>query len=311
MTGTTTERARHRWREILPLFGIDTRFLVNKHGPCPLCGGRNRFRFDDKDGTGSYFCNQCAGGGIILVRKKHGWDHRTACDEIDRILGDIGHGPAASAPSKSRRDGSALARIERALAAARDPDVVTAYLRKRGLSVTSPVLRGDACAPYFIEDEDGGKRWRLAGRYPAVVAPIIGPDGSLQSAHRIYDADVDPRKKSLPPVDTITGGAVRLCEPDEQLGIAEGIETALAAHELFRLPMWAALTAHGVESFEPPPSLLRLHVYADNDENFAGQKAAFSLANRLKIKNKIHVEVHVPPIAGTDWLDFINQEQPG
>jgi hypothetical protein len=25
----TVERARHRWREILPLFGIDTRFLQN------------------------------------------------------------------------------------------------------------------------------------------------------------------------------------------------------------------------------------------------------------------------------------------
>jgi putative DNA primase/helicase len=46
----TIERARHRWREILPRLGIETRFLVNKHGPCPLCRGKDRFRFDDRDG---------------------------------------------------------------------------------------------------------------------------------------------------------------------------------------------------------------------------------------------------------------------
>src|SRR3954449_13062481 len=84
----TVERARGRWREILPQLGVDTRFLVNKHGPCPLCGGRDRYRFDDRDGTGSYYCNQCgAGVGVILIRKLHGWDHKTACDEIDKIIG--------------------------------------------------------------------------------------------------------------------------------------------------------------------------------------------------------------------------------
>ena len=62
----TIERARGRWREILPLFGIAPHFLVNKHGPCPICGGKDRFRFDDKDGSGSYFCNVCrAGNGVM------------------------------------------------------------------------------------------------------------------------------------------------------------------------------------------------------------------------------------------------------
>jgi hypothetical protein len=37
----TVERARGRWKAILPVLGIETR--PNKHGPCPLCGGVDRY----------------------------------------------------------------------------------------------------------------------------------------------------------------------------------------------------------------------------------------------------------------------------
>src|SRR5665213_2681777 len=85
----TVDRARGRSRQILPQLGIDTQFLINKHGPCPLCGGVDRFRFDDKDGSGSYYCNQCGPGvGLILVRKRNNLDYGAACREVDKILGD-------------------------------------------------------------------------------------------------------------------------------------------------------------------------------------------------------------------------------
>ena len=99
---STIMRAQHRWREILPLLGIDTTFLVNRHGPCPLCGGKDRFRFDDRDGSGSYYCSRCgAGTGVLMVRKKHGLNHKEACDKIDEIIG-TDPAPRRPAPKPDR-----------------------------------------------------------------------------------------------------------------------------------------------------------------------------------------------------------------
>jgi putative DNA primase/helicase len=290
----TIDRANGRWKEILPQLGIETRFLVNKHGPCPICGGKDRFRWDDRDGTGSFYCNQCGPGpGLLLIRRLKKWDHATACRAVDEIIGrDPPRPRPATAPAPDRRSNP-----EKLLAEATDPGLVERYLRGRGLSVVPEILRGHRRLTYI---EDG----RFIGHFPAMLAPVLGPDGSLLSVYRTYLADVPTKKKLLTSIEK--GSAIRLFEPTETLGVAEGVETAIAAHELFGIPTWAAIGTASMEAFGPPEGIRRLTIFADHDSNFAGQKAAFTVAHRLHRDLKIEIEVKIPPAPDTDWLDVLN-----
>ena len=48
-------KGQGQWPSILEKLGIDASYLKNKHGPCPACGGTDRFRFDNKMGSGTFF----------------------------------------------------------------------------------------------------------------------------------------------------------------------------------------------------------------------------------------------------------------
>jgi putative DNA primase/helicase len=43
-------------------------------------------------------------------------------------------------------------------------------------------------------------------------------------------------------------------------------------------------------------------IYADNDESYTGQSAAYTLARRLKAMG-IRAQVFIPNAAGKDWAD--------
>jgi putative DNA primase/helicase len=300
MAGETVERARGRWREVLshPAIGIPPKHLVNKGGPCPVCGGKDRFRFDDKDGSGSFFCNQCGpGNGIMLVQRYLDCGFKQAADAVDRALGEV-RLARVQAPTRQEDDTTHRQRAaERVLSEATDRNVVVSYLASRGLSVAPAPMQGHPGLAYH--DSDG----RMVGHFPAVVMPVHGPYGDLRAVHRIYVGDLDPRKKLTPPIRKVTSGAIRLFDQADTLGIAEGPETAIAAYERDGVPTWAGISSTILEGFQPPAGVRCVVVYGDNDLNFEGQRAAYSLANRLA-REGYGVDVRIPAKTNSDWLDI-------
>jgi len=140
-----------------------------------------------------------------------------------------------------------------------------------------------------------------------MLAVVTTPDGRPFTLHRTYltpdgrKADVQKARLFMPG-HFPDGGAIRLSQHGEVLGIAEGIETAFAASALFGVPCWAAGCDGALAAWLPPNDVAQIIIFADNDQNFAGQAAAYKLAHRLAVKERV-VRVELPPVTGQDWND--------
>jgi putative DNA primase/helicase len=287
------DMAAGKWRPILAMLGIPAEVLDGRHHKCPANGqGEDRFRFADRNGSGNYFCACSAGdkGGMALLMCCQGLSYAEAAKEVERVAEG-----ANAAPIKPKRDPrEALNRIRTLVRPAGKS--VRDYLASRNLDVPPGVRQ--ARLVYWHE------RKRL-GDFDCMVALVSSAQAKPLTYHVTYlqdgqKADVPCARKVMPPVATITGGAIRLYPVAEEMGVAEGIETAIAATMLTGIPTWAAVSAGGVESFQPPARCKRLVVFGDNDTTFTGQAAAYALAKRLKLGG-MDCEVRIPDRG--DWAD--------
>jgi hypothetical protein len=174
------------------------------------------------------------------------------------------------------------------------PDLVddaVEYLKFRSLWPLSSgcTLKAHAGVPYW----DVGERPVCIGKYPALLAEVRDRDGELASVHITYLkngrklADHPPRKL-LSPTGGRVGCAVRLAPLEGPvLAVAEGIETALAAQMILKVPTWAALNTSLLGNFEPPAGIERLVIAADRD--VAGLTAAWKLRDRLDLPMELRV----------------------
>ena len=101
-------------------------------------------------------------------------------------------------------------------------------------------------------------------------------------------------------IGAMHGAAVRLAPAGAVLGLAEGIESALAAMAITGIPTWASLGAKRLSQVDIPASVDWLHVFADDDE--PGRDAANTVVRSHRHRRK--VSVHLPPDGFVDWNDF-------
>lgn len=184
-------------------------------------------------------------------------------------------------------------------------DPVDLYLKARLAAESVDVPSCIRLAASELHWNDGA----TSGPHPVMVAQVSAPGGQVVALHRTYltsrgnKADVYPVKKLTRTAGSLTGASIRLAPPTPggALGVAEGIETALAAQMGSGVPTVAAYSAGGLATFEWPGGVGELIVFADADA--AGAAAAEALAIRAH-RAGCPCKVLTPSVAGLDWCDI-------
>jgi putative DNA primase/helicase len=253
------------------------------------------FDYDPRSGGGS-------GGPLATLKEATGLSGRALFDRAAELAGyrhdDSAPRWARPAPAKPIDSTAEIAHI---LKRAKPPagTLVETYLSARKLTAPPADL-------LFCDNVSDFKNG--VGR-PAMVAIVRGADGAATGGiHRTYlaydgstKAPVDKPKRMLGPIQH---GAVRLFPvgADGILGVAEGLETALAAWAISGLPVWSCLGANNLggydkagawTGFELPLDVpvARLVIFADRGP--AGEAAAAALRDRVA-QAGVQVEVRLP-----------------
>lgn len=282
-----------------------------------------------KRGTCCFFGSNRGGDLIELAQTVLGLDKRGAVNWAKQFLGlptddrpidpkEVERRRAAAEKQRKQRERQEARENYRKIKSAweiwdeaQNLKLAYAYLKSRGIDPlhADGEIRGHPDLPH------------PQGSFPALVARVTDGEGKFAGIWRIYLAKYGAGKA---PVDTpkmglgvVRGGAVRIGGTENFIGIAEGIETALAVRQLLfeqtgnAIPVWAALSANGMQSVQIPESVHRVRIYPDNDlarldkgRPSVGLTAAKALAERLEHEG-VNVSIIEPP-PGEDWLDRLN-----
>lgn len=291
----TVKQACSHWPRILPALGV--KVIKNHHQSCPVCGGSDRFRFDDKEGRGTWFCNQCgAGDGLKLVEKVFGVTPSEAAGKVNAVTGNLP--PVApevimAAEAETVADRKAASELAAKLMEKTRPATGNAYLTRKGF----PALE---CLTLTVMHKTGGVAFRAGD----VVVPLYDDTGALVNLQLI---NADGLKRTLKGGQV--KGACHIIEGKKQAGkrlwIAEGYATALTVYHLTGETVMVALSSVNLLSLA---SLAR-HKYpacqivlaADRDLNGDGQSKAAAAADACE------GIVALPPVFG-DWNDAFMQK---
>lgn len=299
--------SENNWPHVLGCLNINVPDSPRRHAPCPACGGKDRFRFDD-NGRGSFICNQCgAGDGLDLIKRVNNCDTTEAALLAADVLGidyRTTETPEATSQKREqleterqRREQERLKRAEKDEQQRRDT---------------------------FSRQFDDMRRKAVNGKSDYLVAKGVGdftfpvlPDGSLLLALVDKSGAVTAAQTitSHGEKRLLTGSAKRGAyhainapETTQSILIAEGLATALSAH-LIR-PEALTVAAIDAGNLLYVAQVLRdkfpsaqIIIAADNDHSegrqntgrIAAEKAALSVSGWVALPPTDHK---------ADWNDY-------
>lgn len=286
--------AQGRWPWLLQELGVDADRLKRDHGPCPGCGGTDRFRFDNLQEHGTWYCSTgggepAHGDGFELLCHVHGWSHAEALQRVAELLNldatDSRPAPPPPATAGSRRDAQQAEKHARAARRAADE-----WARAKPASADHPYLTRKGVLPFVARVDASGR----------LLLPVYGADGAMQSLERI---SADGTIKKALPGGRMQGGycEVQPSAEDAPTAITEGYADACSI--AMAMPTWRVICAYSSGQVPAVAALLRaqapdrpLLAAVDHDE--AGTRAA---ARALKAAAALPL---LPPEPGQDWNDY-------
>lgn len=299
-------KANGQWQGILSAVGAEV--PVNTHTACPACGGKDRFRFDDKDGNGTFICNQCgAGDGLDLVQRVLGVGVTEAAKEVAGIIGidtRSDHQPAR----------------ERTPVSAQQQSHKAAQQQKEAGDAAEKQKRFTARYSGLLSQVQQGESVYLAGKgltgfmlplLPdgSILIPLVNATGTVTGAQTIKP---DGGKRLL--TDSTKKGSyypVNAPENVSEVIIAEGLATALTCHlirpdALTVAAIDAGNLIHVAKHFRDQYARATLIIAADNDADNTvntGREKAEAAART------VNGQVAIPATSG-DWNDVYQAEGP-
>lgn len=301
------ERARAtRIEDEIERRGIKLVGRVDRCGPCPQCGGTDRFAINVRKQC--FNCRGCGASGDVIALAMF-LDGCGFAEAVTRLAGASQTAVRASraSPSSSPKMAASddASRIRNALEIWKESGhpretPVERYLELRGLTLTADVT-------WTVI------RWNE--RIGSMVALFRNIETDApQAISRTY-LDRESRKIDRKFLGPVGGTAIKLDADDTVLSglhIGEGIETCLAARQLGLRPTWALGSSGGVKSTGEPfggvaafpvlDGIECLTVLAENDEGRSARAveacaARWHAAGREVIINE--------PIVGKDLNDAI------
>ncbi|MCX0435268.1 DUF927 domain-containing protein [Aeromonas veronii] len=293
------------WPDLLAAVGIDTP-RRGKHGPCPTCGGKDRFRLDDKGGRGTWICNQCgAGDGLTLVGLATGKTIKEAADLIAPLVGLSAGGLNTDERERihqqqQTRAGQERQQVElrrhkaarRAAAIMQDSEQAHApYLARKNLGVC-------LCAVNRILIRDAGENFPPA----SLIVPLYNEANELVNVQLIRE---DGTKRYL------AGGqkaeAYHRIDGGDRIAVVEGYATGLSVHLATGATVYCAMDAGNLVNVakiarcqHPTAEII---VCGDHDLDEAGQRNEITQRQTEGAAIAVEAVVALPPIPG-DWNDY-------
>ena len=316
MTGDIFELLENRKVEALVSLGVDETVFNGRHQPCPVCGGKDRFRWDEKYPTPA-ICNQCGKKGWVkFASDVCDISYRDLAFRLKDIYGEIMNTTVTKIDNNSSTE-RARRRVHKILD---DPKPIAGtiaeeYLHSRNLSID---LMGE---DYFYKplleywDTSNPSNPVSKGHVPALVGKIRDCNGEVVGVQVTYLAagqnGIRKKRKTITFAPYRGGGIWITPKKSESIIVSEGLETCLAYEILAKSgsTLVAALDEGGLCDFKPPEWVKSIEILGDPDESFVGQAAAYILAKQLSHISE--VRVRIPNIIedrsayGIDYCDLL------